>query len=87
MAVVVQGYQEGIGSQLDISFLSKLDCFHPSAEAHEELAVGLWDSMLCTADRATRCGIHFSSDLPVTCPTVNSVFYTGPDVIPGPPPM
>lgn len=35
MAVVVQGYQEGIGATLDRSFLSKLDCFHPSAIAHQ----------------------------------------------------
>jgi len=87
MAVVTQSYQEGIGSQLDLSFLSRLDCFHPSAEGHEELAIGLWDSMLCIKDRKNRCGVHFSKDLPVFCPTVDSVFYTGPDVIPGPPPM
>jgi hypothetical protein len=87
MAVVVQGFQESIGPELDITFLSKLDCFHPSAEAHEELAIGLWDSMLCIDNRRNRCNAHFSKDLPVTCPTIDSVFYTGPDVIPGPPPM
>jgi len=30
MAVVVQSYQEGIGPNLTIGFLNKLDCFHPS---------------------------------------------------------
>ena len=30
--------------------------FHPSARAHQALAVGLWDSMLCTDDRVNRCG-------------------------------
>lgn len=85
MAVTVQAFQEGIGSTLDITFLSRLDCFHPSALAHQELAIGLWDSMLCTGDRANRCNIPFSSNLTVTCPTVDSVFYTGPDVVPNPP--
>jgi phospholipase B1 len=85
MAVVLQPFQESIGPSLDISFLNTLDCFHPSAKAHESLAVGLWDSMLCH-DRINRCGIHFADDMPVTCPTETSVFYTGPDVVPGPPP-
>jgi len=86
MAVQLQAYQEGIGPTLDLSFLNLLDCFHPSAEAHEDLAIGLWDSMLCINNRVGRCGMHFSKQLPVTCPNVNSVFYVGPDVIPGPPP-
>jgi hypothetical protein len=77
---------EGIGPTLDLSFLNGLDCFHPSTVGHELLAIGLWDSMLCIDDRENRCGIHFDSDMPITCPTVDSVFYTGPDVIPGPPP-
>jgi hypothetical protein len=81
MAVVVQGFQEGIGATLDLSFLSLLDCFHPSALAHQELAIGLWDSMLCTTDRVNRCGVHFDANLPATCPTVDSVFYTGPGTL------
>jgi hypothetical protein len=85
MAVVVQGFQEGIGPTLDRSFLSKLDCFHPSAEAHQDLGIGLWNSMLCTTGRANRCDQKFTPDMPATCPTVDSVFYTGPDVVPGPP--
>jgi phospholipase B1 len=87
MAVQLQAYQEGIGPTLDISFLNGLDCFHPSAEAHQDLAIGLWDSMLCINNRAGRCGLHFSKDLPILCPNINTVFYTGPDVIPGPPPV
>jgi hypothetical protein len=85
MAVVLQSFQESIGPTLDISFLNTLDCFHPSAKAHESLAIGLWDSMLCH-DRKSRCGIHFDANMKVTCPTESSVFYTGPDVVPGPPP-
>jgi len=86
MAVTLQFYQEGIGPTLDLSFLNKLDCFHPSAEAHQDLAIGLWNNMLCVSGRQNRCGMHFVKNLPLVCPNVNSVFYTGPDVIPGPPP-
>ena len=85
-AVIVQPYLEGIGPTLDISFLNGLDCFHPGSEGHELLAIGLWDSMLCTEDRANRCGIHFDKQMEIICPTAESVFYTGPDVVPGPPP-
>ena len=49
MAVVVQSFQEGIGATLDPSFLNKLDCFHPSTVAHEDLAIGL-----CVPPRARR---------------------------------
>jgi hypothetical protein len=86
MAVVVQAFQEGIGSTLDFSFINKLDCFHPSTVAHEDLAIGLWNSMLCTENRKNRCGEVFTPNLPVTCPTADAFFYTGPDVIPNPPP-
>jgi phospholipase B1 len=90
MAVILQPYQEGIGPTLDISFLNALDCFHPSSIAHESLAIGLWNSMLCSTQgpgRAGRCGEHFSADMAVTCPGSDAVFYTGPDVVPGPPPI
>ena len=40
MAVVVQPFQEGIGPTLDGTFLNRMDCFHPSAYAHEDLAIG-----------------------------------------------
>ena len=87
VAVVVQTFQEEIGSTLDASFLNPLDCFHPSTEGHELLAVGLWNSMLCTGDRYNRCGEHFDKSLAPVCPNRTSVFYTGPDVKPGPPPL
>ena len=44
------------------------------------LALGLWNSMLCVDGRETGCGQVFSEDMPLTCPTAESVFYTGPDV-------
>ena len=45
MAVVTQGYQEGVGKTLDHTFLNSLDCFHPSLRGHEDLAIGLWNDM------------------------------------------
>jgi len=85
IAIISQPAFEGIGKTLDSTFLSRLDCFHPAAKAHQSLGIGLWNSMLCTEDRKNRCGIVFKPDMAPTCPTEKSVFYTGPDVIPGPP--
>lgn len=85
IAIVAQPFFEGIGETLDYTFLSRLDCFHPSASAHEDLAIGLWNAMLCNKGREQRCGVVFTPDMPAICPTETSYFYTGPDVIPGPP--
>jgi hypothetical protein len=84
LAVVVQPFMEGIGTNLDSQFFSKLDCFHPNAAAHQDLAIGLWNSMLCTGDRKTQCGVAFKPNQTATCPTKDSVFYTGPDAVPKP---
>lgn len=40
--------------------------------------------MLCTNNRAQRCGEVFTPTMPATCPDSNSVFYVGPDVVPNP---
>jgi len=80
IAIVSQDFFEGLGPELDNSFLSRLDCFHPSAKAHQDLAVGLWNSMLCTDDRANACG--WTLDAAATCPTETSYFQTGPDMGP-----
>jgi len=85
IAIVNQPGFEGIGKSFDITFLSKLDCFHPSTKAHQSLGIGMWNSMLCTDSRATRCGQVFGPDMAPVCPNSTSTFYTGPDVIPGPP--
>ena len=78
MAVVYQNFLEGIGPQLDISFLSRLDCFHPSTSAHEDLAIGLWNGMLCSAGRASSCGRPFQPNVVPSCPTNASRLYAGP---------
>jgi len=78
MTVVYQNFMEGVGAQLDISFLSRLDCFHPSTVGHEDLAIGLWNNLLCSEDRAHMCGRPFSPNLTPVCPTVDTVLYSGP---------
>lgn len=69
----------GIGSELDRSDLSLLDCFHPSAKAHEALAVGLWDSLVCPGDgRASGllCGKKPTiKDAVVQCPTASTTLW------------
>ena len=83
MAVVVQPFQERLGASLDWHWLNTLDCFHPSELGHETLAIGLWNSMLCDAEgRKTRCGATLNASMAPHCPTPESVFYTGPDVVP-----
>lgn len=80
LAFVVQPFLEGAGSRLDLPFLSSLDCFHPSESAHSDLAVGLWNSMLCH-ERPTLCGAGGATfpqpNLTATCPSSSSIFYTG----------
>merc|ERR1711957_135011 len=77
MAVVYHDFAEGIGPQLDIDFLSKLDCFHPSASAQQDLAIALWNSMLCTDDRAGHCGQAFQQGMKPVCATETSFLLTG----------
>jgi hypothetical protein len=59
--MTMQGYLEHQGKQFTESFLNNLDCFHPSAEAHNDLAIGLWNSMLCH-DRTTLCNISIPAN-------------------------
>ena len=63
-----------IGFQIpDISFLSTLDCFHPSSEAHEALGIGLFNNMLQPVGGKTS-----PVTLPVTptCPGPNARIYS-----------
>lgn len=82
VAIQMQDFQIGIGPELDHEFFDALECFHPSALGQSLLATGLWNQMLCTEDRAGRCGQEFNKHMVATCPTADSVFYVGPDVIP-----
>ena len=87
VAIVVQPFQENLRVPIDLNFLNHLDCFHPSSLGHQSLAVGLWNSMLCTDDRAGRCGDKFDEHWIARCPDETSFFYTGPDVVPTVPPQ
>jgi len=86
-AVVVQPFMENLQVPIDLNFLNHLDCFHPSALGHQALAAGLWNSMLCTDDRAGRCGQKFSEHGKPVCPDSESFFYAGKDVVPTAPPQ
>jgi len=79
VAIVVQPFLEGFGADMKADFLSTFDCFHPSITAHQDLAIGLWNSMLCTGDRKALCGKVFAPNVTATCPTKDSVFSTGKD--------
>lgn len=87
VAIVVQPFQENLKVPIDLNFLNHLDCFHPSSLGHQSLAVGLWNSMLCTDDRAGRCGDKFDEHWIARCADEETFFYTGPDVVPTAPPQ
>lgn len=78
VAVVYQNFMEGLGKDLDNSFISALDCFHPSEVAHQDLGVALWNAMLCKGDREVKCAHPSLKDITAVCPTLDSTFYSGP---------
>lgn len=57
----------------DITYLSKLDCFHPSALAHQTLARGLWNSMF----DSSRAPKPIDASVPLFCPSADSTIYVG----------
>lgn len=65
----------------DISWLSGLDCFHPSALAHSAFATGLWNSMF----QKERVPAPLSTSTPLFCPTSDSVIQV-PTPAPSVPP-
>lgn len=73
-AVVVQPFATNTSiSKLSSSFLSRLDCFHPSKPAHEAMAVALWNAMLTpSANKKTTLNM---TETPI-CPTDSSLLYT-----------
>jgi len=73
-AVVVQPFPNNTHiSDLPTSFLSRLDCFHPSRLGQEALAIALWNSMLTPA--AYKQSYLNMSDTPI-CPTASTLLYT-----------
>jgi len=57
----------------DIKYLSDLDCFHPSALAHEAMTRSLWNSMF----NPDRTPTPIDASVPVFCPSANSTIYVG----------
>lgn len=60
-------------STISSSFISRLDCFHPSKPGQEALATALWNSMLTPAAKK-KTSLNMS-DVPI-CPTQDSLIYT-----------
>lgn len=57
----------------DRAWLSAADCFHPSAIAHEAMAIGLWNNMI--TPKALKSNKLVPGQQPV-CPTDNTLLYT-----------
>merc|ERR1711920_7932 len=55
----------------DISFLSNLDCFHPSAKAHDAVATTLWNGLF----NHRRTPKPIQESVQPFCPTADSVIY------------
>jgi len=72
-AVVVQPFlYNANATKFPESFLSTIDCFHPSLLAHETLAVALWNNMITPA-ASKKLDIVFG-ETPV-CPTSDTKIY------------
>lgn len=56
----------------DISYLSTLDCFHPSQKAHEKLAITIWNSLISPVLKKRRA---FYPEDPILCPDSNTLLY------------
>jgi len=56
----------------DISYLSTLDCFHPSQKAHEKLGIAIWNSLISPVPKKRH---SFNPDDPILCPDSNTLLY------------
>lgn len=54
----------------DWTYLSRLDCFHPSLLAHQEVAKGVWNNMMQPVGEKTT---GFEPPVQLACPTESSV--------------
>ncbi|XP_065179526.1 phospholipase B1, membrane-associated-like [Sycon ciliatum] len=73
-AVIQPGFTQPVNETFPISFLSTIDCFHPSLAAHIAMAKVLWNNMLSPKDKKLST---FDYQAPFMCPTADSVFPTG----------
>jgi len=73
-AVVVQPFAKNtVVKHLPVTFLSGLDCFHPSLSAHQAMAIGLWNNML--TPRANKKLVLDIAEKPL-CPTAQTLLFT-----------
>jgi phospholipase B1 len=70
-AVVVQPMLETLLIP-DLSWVSTLDCFHPSLKTHQELAINLWNYMMLPLAQKSPMG---DLNATVVCPTPDSLVY------------
>jgi phospholipase B1 len=70
-AVVVQPMLEQLLVP-DLSWVSTLDCFHPSLKTHQMLGVNLWNYMMMPIAQKPTCG---DLNATVVCPTPDSLVY------------
>jgi phospholipase B1 len=70
-AVVVQPFLEQLLIP-DLSWVSTLDCFHPSLKTHQELAINLWNYMMLPIAQKQPLG---DLNATVICPTPDSLVY------------
>ena len=71
-AVVLQPYMEGFVVP-EISWLSPIDCFHPSDLAHSFMAMGLWNIMQTPIAAKTH---NMDFHTPLMCANATSRFYS-----------
>jgi len=73
-AVVVQPFFSNTTlADLPDTFLSDLDCFHPSIDGQQAMAVALWNNMLSPS--ASKKTVLDMNDTPM-CPTSTTLLYT-----------
>jgi phospholipase B1 len=57
----------------NLSYLSTLDCFHPSLLAEQRMSIATWNSLIIPDNKKPR---HFKPNDPLICPTKDSLLYT-----------
>ena len=72
-AVIQPGFTEPAHERFPITFLSTIDCFHPSLAAHQAMAKVIWNNMLAAKSDK---GNTFDYTKPYTCATEDTVLPT-----------
>jgi phospholipase B1 len=71
-AVVVQPFLEDMVIP-GLDYLSTLDCFHPSLQTHQLMALALWNTMLTPAAKKKT---SYYWPVNIICPTNDTLLYT-----------